>query len=300
MRGPGQRCAPEIYSDGFHRLLSSQTMDSQTAAAPYRLGFIGGGKLAGSVIRGLVRAKFCAPGLILVSEPNQSSREILEHEVGVAGTSENGEVAAKSEVIFIGVKPGVVGPVLADLAPSLERKVVVSLAAGVTVATMEKIAAAHFMRAMTNTPAAICRAATALAKGSRTTNHELSLVREIFGALGIVVEVSEEQIDAVTALAGSGPAFVYTIIEALGHGGQKMGLTADAALALAIQTVLGASQLASETKLSPEALRKMVVTPGGTTAAGLAAMEAGKTAEGLIAAVEAAAKRGQEMAREFR
>src|SRR5438874_571269 len=133
-------------------------MDSQTNAAPYRLGFIGGGKLAGSVIRGLVRAKFCAPGLILVSEPNDSTREILEQQLGVTGTAENAEVAEKSELIFVGVKPAVVLPVLTDVAPLLERKVVVSLAAGVTVATMERIAAAHFMRAMTNTPSAICRA----------------------------------------------------------------------------------------------------------------------------------------------
>ena len=273
-------------------------MDSQTAATSYRLGFIGGGKLAGSVIRGLVRAKFCAPGLILVSEPSESTRRILEHEVGVSGTTENAEVAEKSEVIFIGVKPSVVVPVLNELAPMLERKLVVSLAAGVRIASLEKTAAAHFMRAMTNTPSAICRAATAIARGSRTTKNELSTVREIFGAIGAVVDVTEEQIDAVTALAGSGPAFVYSVIEALAQGGEKMGLSLDGALALATQTVLGAAQLASETKLSPEDLRKMVVTPGGTTAAGLAAMDKFKTAEGLIAAVEAAARRGAEMAGE--
>src|SRR3954470_12251614 len=273
-------------------------MDSQTTAAAYRLGFIGGGKLAGSVIRGLVRARYCAPGLILVSEPNETTRRVLEHEAGVSGTAENAEVAEKSEIVFVAVKPSVVLPVLTELAPLLERKLVVSLAAGVRIQNMERIAAAHFMRAMTNTPSAICRAATAIAKGGRTTAGELSVAREIFSAIGAVVEVAEDQIDAVTALAGSGPAFVYTVIEALAHGGEKMGLAAPAALTLATQTVLGAAQLAAETKLSPEELRKMVVTPGGTTAAGLAAMEELKTADGLIAAVEAAAKRGAEMARE--
>jgi pyrroline-5-carboxylate reductase len=273
-------------------------MDSQTAATPYRLGFIGGGKLAGSVVRGLVRARYCAPGLILVSEPNEATRRNLEHEAGISGTAENAEVAEKSEVIFIGVKPGVVLPILTELAPLLERKLVISLAAGVGVKSMEKCAAAHFMRAMTNTPSAICRAATAIAKGGRTTAGELSVAREILSAIGAVVEVAEDQIDAVTALAGSGPAFVYTVIEALAHGGEKMGLASQAALTLATQTVLGAAQLASETKMPPEDLRKMVVTPGGTTAAGLAAMAELKTADGLIAAVEAAAKRGAEMARE--
>ena len=275
-------------------------MDSQTSAAQYRLGFIGGGKLAGSVIRGLVRARYCAPGLILVSEPNETTRRILEHELGIAGTAENAEVAEKSEVVFVGVKPAVVVPILNELAPMLERRLVVSLAAGVRIASLEKTSAAHFMRAMTNTPSAICRAATALARGNRTTKSELSIVREIFGAIGVVVEIGEEQIDAVTALAGSGPAFIYTVIEALARGGEKMGLAPDAALVLATQTVLGAGQLASETKLSPEELRRMVVTPGGTTAAGLAAMDELKTADGFIAAVETAAKRGQEMAKEFR
>ena len=275
-------------------------MDSQTAATPYRLGFIGGGKLAGSVVRGLVRARYCAPGLILVSEPNEATRRNLEHETGISGTAQNAEVAEKSDVIFIGVKPGVVLPVLTELAPLLERKLVISLAAGVAIKSLEKCAAAHFMRAMTNTPSAICRAATAIAKGGRTTASELSVAREIFGAIGGVVEVAEDKIDAVTALAGSGPAFVYTVIEALARGGEKMGLGWDASLALATQTVLGAAQLAGETKMSPEELRKMVVTPGGTTAAGLAAMEELKTADGLIAAVEAAAKRGAEMAQENR
>jgi pyrroline-5-carboxylate reductase len=163
---------------------------------------------------------------------------------------------------------------------------------------MEKVAAAHFMRAMTNTPSTICRAATALARGGRTTNNELSIARELFSTIGAVVEVTEHQIDAVTALSGSGPAFVYTVIEALARGGEKMGLAWDVALTLATQTVLGAAQLASETKLSPEELRKMVVTPGGTTAAGLSAMRELNTSDGLIAAVEAAAKRGREMAEE--
>jgi pyrroline-5-carboxylate reductase len=273
-------------------------MDSQTATTPYRLGFIGGGKLAGSVVRGLVRARYCAPRSILVSEPNAASRQNLEHEAGISGTSGNAEVVEKSEVIFIGVKPGVVLPILTELARLLEQKLVISLAAGVAIKSMEKCAAAHFMRAMTNTPSAICRAATAVAKGGRTTAAELSVAREIFSAIGAVVEVAEDQIDAVTALAGSGPAFVYSVIEALAQGGEKMGLASQAALTLATQTVLGAAQLASETKMSPQDLRKMVVTPGGTTAAGLAAMEELKTADGLIAAVEAAAKRGAEMARE--
>ena len=264
----------------------------------YRLGFIGAGKLAGSVIRGLMRAGFCSPTEIIASEPNDQVRGKLREEVGISLTTENAEVAETAEVILIGVKPGVVLPVLRSLAARLQNKPVISLAAGVRITAMEPIAGARFMRAMTNTPSVICRAATALVRGTRTTKEDVDLARKIFSAIGVVVEVDEEQIDAVTALAGSGPAFVYTVIEALAEGGMKMGLAPDAALTLATQTVLGAAQLASESKLSPEELRKMVVAPGGTTAAGLAAMEKLKTSKTLIAAIEAATKRGQEMAKE--
>ena len=273
-------------------------MDSQTSTQLPRLGFIGGGKLAGSVIRGLVRAKYRPSGEIIVSEPNEVARRTLENELQISGTAENAEVAKRADIIVIGVKPAVVVPALSEIASLIDGKIVISLAAGTRIASMEKAANARFMRAMTNTPSAVCRAATALARSGRSNDADVSLAREIFSAIGVVVEVEEDQIDAVTALAGSGPAFVYTVIEALAEGGEKMGLGWDVALTLATQTVLGAAQLAAESKLSPEELRKMVVTPGGTTAAGLAAMEKLKTSEGLIAAVEAATKRGQEMAKE--
>jgi pyrroline-5-carboxylate reductase len=273
-------------------------MDSQTSPPAARLGFIGGGKLAGSVIRGLVRAKYCPPAEITVSEPNEAARRTLEEELGITGTAENADLAATAGIILIGVKPAVVVPALRAIAMQIEGKLVISLAAGTRMANMEKAASARFMRAMTNTPSAVCRAATALAKSGRSTVEDMTTAREIFAAIGVVVEVEEEQIDAVTALAGSGPAFVYSVIEALAEGGKKCGLPDETAMALAAQTVLGAAQLAIESKKSPEELIKMVVTPGGTTAAGLAAMESLKTAAGLIAAVDAATQRGREMAKE--
>jgi pyrroline-5-carboxylate reductase len=275
-------------------------MDSQTTNTRYRLGFIGAGKLAGSVIRGLVRSKFCAPHEIIASEPNEAAREALRDEVAISVTPDNAEAAEKADVLLLGVKPSVVLPALSAIAAVAGNKLVISLAAGVRLEAMEKITQARLMRALTNTPSAICRAATAVARGTRTTDQDLKEAQKIFGAIGVVVEVAEEHIDAVTALAGSGPAFVYTVIEALAQGGAKVGLSADVSLTLATHTVLGAAQLASESGLSPEELRRMVVTPGGTTAAGLAAMEKHATAEGLIAAVEAATRRSREMAEENR
>ena len=264
----------------------------------YRLGFIGAGKLAGSVVRGLIRAGFCSPQEIVIHEPNDQARAALLDEAGIALADNNAELAGKAEIVFIGVKPGVVLNVIREVAKEIENKLVISLAAGVRISSMESTARSRFMRALTNTPSAICRAATAVARGTRTSNEDVDLARKIFSAIGVVVEIEEKQIDAVTALAGSAPAFVYKVIEALAQGGEKMGLAPDVALTLATQTVLGAAQLATETKMSPEELIKMVVTPGGTTAAGLGAMEKLGTSESLIAAIEAATKRGQEMAEE--
>lgn len=269
----------------------------ETAERNYRLAFIGAGKLAGSVIRGLLRANFCLPAEIIASEPNEKLRSALR-EAGVAVTTDNQKAARSGETILIGVKPAVVLAVVQEIAAVTENKLVISLAAGVRVRNMEPLSGARLMRAMTNTPTAIRRGATAVAGGSRTSTDDLLRAKTIFDAVGVTVEVDEEQIDAVTALAGSGPAFVYTVIEALANGGVATGLPAPVATVLATHTVLGAAQLAVETGKSPEELRRMVVTPGGTTAAGLAEMEKLKTAEGLIAAVEAATKRGQEMAQE--
>ncbi len=271
-------------------------MSLQSNQRRYRLGFIGGGKLAGSVMRGLVRAKFCAPEEILVSEPNESARVSLGEELGIGVTAENAEVAEGAEIILIGTKPGVVLQVIEGISAATEDRLIISLAAGVGVGAMEGKASARFMRAMTNTPAGVCQAATAIARGARTTKLDLDRAREIFLSIGSVVEVAEHQIDAVTALAGSGPAFVYTMIEALAAGGAACGLAEEVSLGLATQTFRGAAQLALESGLAPEELRQMVITPGGTTAAGLAVMEKNQSARGISAAVEAAAARAKELA----
>jgi pyrroline-5-carboxylate reductase len=215
-------------------------MDSQT----YQLGFIGSGKLAGSVVRGLILAGFCPPSRILASEPNDQVRNALVSDTGISATADNVEVAKNAEVILIGVKPGVVLSVLRELAHPIRHKLVISLAAGVRLASMGKVADARFIRALTNTPSAICRAATALARGPNCTDEDMALAHKIFSAIGLALEVDEQHIDAVTALAGSGPAFVYSVIEALAKGGENCGLPAKVAGTLAAQTVLGAAELA--------------------------------------------------------
>ncbi|MEP6936853.1 MAG: pyrroline-5-carboxylate reductase [Chthoniobacterales bacterium] len=264
----------------------------------HRLGFIGGGKLASSVMRGLLHAGFCAPDQIISGEPNADARASLHQELGIVVTDTNSDVAQTAELILVGVKPQVVLPVLRDLGSALAGKLVISFAAGVRIPSMEAVTPARIMRVMTNTPSAIARAATAFAAGTRTSGADREQVHAIFAAIGEIVEVTDEQIDSVTALAGSGPAFVYTMIKALAVGAERTGLSKDAALQLAAQTTLGAAELTLTSGKSPEELIRMVVTPGGTTAAGLAEMEKRSTSDAISAAVEAATARGREMVRE--
>lgn len=260
-----------------------------------RLGFIGAGKLAGSVIRGLLLKNVCRPNDIIASEPNQQLREQLTRELGIQVTTDNADAAQKSDIIFVGVKPAVVVPAIRDLGDAVADKLIVSFAAGIRIANIEAVTPARIMRVMTNTPSAIGRAATAFAAGTRATSQDRHTIRDTFSAVGEVVEVDDAQIDAVTALAGSGPAFVYKIIEALASGGVREGLPRDAALRLAAQMTLGAAELALTSGKSPDELIAQVVTPGGTTAAGLAEMEARNALEAISAAVSAAASRGREM-----
>jgi pyrroline-5-carboxylate reductase len=267
--------------------------------ARYQLGFIGAGHLAGSLIQGLLKVNFCAPTAILASEPNETLRRSRAEAFGIHVTADNAEVAQKAETIFVGVKPAVVLPVLRELRDSVANKLVISLAAGIRIASMEAATRARIMRVLTNTPSAIVRGATAYAAGTRTTEADRELVGAMFSAIGVATEVKDDQIDAVTALGGSGPAFIYSVIEALAAGGEKNGLDRDAALKLAAQMTHGAAELALTTGKSPDQLRGEVATPGGTTAAGLAAMEMLGAREALIAAITAAVERGREMSREY-
>lgn len=274
-------------------------MNLQTSPSRFRFGFIGAGKLAGSVVRGLLQVDFCGKHEIIASEPQAEARAMGAAETGITMCSDNLQVARDSEVIFIGVKPQFVLPVLQEISREIAGKLVVSFAAGVRLASMEAGAAGRFARVLTNTPSAIARGATGIAGGSAATGADLDLLLEIFGRIGVAVAIEENEIDAVTALAGSGPAFVYTMIEALAAGGIGAGLHREHALKLAAQTVRGAAELMLGSGKSPGDLRKMVVTPGGTTAAGLSAMQTGGASEAIEAAVRAAASRGEEMSREF-
>ncbi len=264
-----------------------------------RWGFIGSGKMATALVRGMIRAGTAAPGAITVSDPVESARRTLAAEAGARAEAENARVAEASDVLVLAVKPQSMAAVLAELRPVVgPDHLVVSIAAGVTLGTLtEGLGPRRLVRVMPNTPALIGEGASAYCLGPHARPDDEATVRSCLDAVGRSFRVSEPLLDAVTGLSGSGPAFVYTVIEALSDGGVRMGLPRDVATALAAQTVLGAAKMVLETGLHPGVLKDQVTSPGGTTIAGLHALERSGVRAGLMNAVEAATLRSAELGR---
>jgi len=234
------------------------------------------------------------------SDPYPDARGKFEKSTGVKALDANAAVAAACDVLVLAVKPQVMPAVLAELRPALaSRHLVVSIAAGVTLKTLADGLgdSMRLVRVMPNTPCLVGASASAYAPGPSATAADVELVGQLFGAVGKAFLVAEPLLDAVTGLSGSGPAFVYVFIEALADGGVKCGLPRDVALALAAQTVLGAAKMVLETGQHPGALKDAVASPGGTTIAGLHALERAGLRAAAMDAVEAATKRSQELGR---
>lgn len=253
--------------------------------------------MAGAILRSLLQAGLVSPAQVSVSEIVAERRDQLAA-LGVRAVPTNQEAAADADVLVLAVKPYVVPTVLQELRAHLRStQLVVSIAAGVTVAQIEAELpdGTPAIRVMPNTPVQVGAGAAALSRGTHATAEHAALVRALFEAGGRCVEVSEAQLDAVTGLSGSGPAYVCLIIEALADGGVKMGLPREVALTLAAQTVLGTGRLILESGDHPAVWKDRVSTPGGTTIAGLAALEEAGVRSGLIRAVEAATRRAAEL-----
>ena len=262
-----------------------------------RIGFIGAGNMASALLRGLIRAGRLTPEQIKISDVDRAKRDQCAQSHGVSVAASNGELAAWASVLLLAVKPQSLPSVLAECAPSVPAgALVLSIAAGVRCAT---IAAAlpntRIVRAMPNTPALVGAGATAVCAGPGATSADLELARSLFDAVGRTVLVDETHMDAVTGLSGSGPAYLMLIIEALADGGVRTGLSRETALLLASQTVLGSAQLLLESGEHPAVWKDRVMSPGGTTAAGLAALEAGRLRSTLADAVEHATRRAREL-----
>lgn len=272
----------------------------EDADTPRAVGFLGAGQMATALATGWARAGLLDLGRSLAADPVAAARERFTQACGVRAAGTNAEVAAGCDVLVLAVKPQVMAAVLAELRPHLApRHLVVSIAAGVTLGALADGlgADARVVRVMPNTPCLLGASASGYAAGPAATAADAALVGRLFGAVGVALPVPEPLLDAVTGLSGSGPAFVYVMIEALADGGVRVGLPRDAALKLAAQTVLGSARMVLETGQHPGLLKDAVASPGGTTIAGLHALERAGFRAALMDAVEAAAARATELGR---
>jgi pyrroline-5-carboxylate reductase len=258
------------------------------------IAFIGAGNMAEALIRGLLAGKTVAPRQIIAADIRPDRLEYLAGKFGIR----TGEVTG-ADIIILAVKPQQMSDVFSSfiLHPS-SLPLFISIAAGITTSWIEKELGGQprVVRVMPNTPALVGAGAAALCKGRYATDEDLATAEEILGAVGVAVRVQEKLMDAVTALSGSGPAYIYYMVEALIGAGVEAGLPEDVAGKLAIQTAFGAGKLLAESGETPEALRKKVTSPGGTTEAALKVLSDRKFAEILNEAVQAAAKRARELA----
>lgn len=262
-----------------------------------KIGLIGGGMMAEAITRGLLKAGV-EPSRITVSDPEAARREYLVQHIGVSAIDDNVETVRSADIVILAVKPFVLPSVLqavcGEITPS---HLLISIAAGITVASIESQLDENtpVVRAMPNTPCLIGAGAIAIAPGKYAESSHLDLAQEIFNAVGEVVRLSEDKLDAVTGLSGSGPAYVYMFIESLADGGVRMGLPRSVALTLAAQTVLGSAKMVLDTDEHPAQLRDRVTTPGGTTIAGTASLESDCFRSAVIEAVTKATERSAEL-----
>ena len=262
------------------------------------IGFIGGGNMAEAIIKGLI-AGGVAPRNILAADPVLDRRAHLATTLQVRTSDDNKEVAREADLIVLAIKPQVAASALSTLEGGITPdKLVISIMAGISTTFIEESLrnGCRVVRAMPNTPALVQTGATAICGGRRATAEDMETARQIFNLVGTVYQVHEKQMDAVTGVSGSGPAYVFSFIEALADAGVKNGLTRDVASGLAVQTVLGSAQLLQQSGEHPAVLRDRVSSPGGTTIAAMHALENGRFNGLIMDAVDAAVKRSKELA----
>ena len=264
-----------------------------------KVAIIGGGNMGVALAKGIVQTKWAGPQRIIISEPLKERHDQLRKVAkGIKVTHSNLEAAKFADVIVLSIKPQIMLRVIDEIKPALkDNKLLISLAAGVTTAHMEKKAGGKLpvVRAMPNIAAVVREAATAICPGKYATEDHMAVAKHIFESVGIVVNVEEYLMDAVTGLSGTGPMYVFQILEGLSDGGVKVGLSRDTANILAVQTLIGSSKLIQETKEHPAKLKDLVTSPGGTAISALHSLERNGLKALLIDAVEVAAKRSGEL-----
>ena len=268
--------------------------------AAHTIGFIGAGNMAEAMIGGLIRGNHVPATKIAASDPRKERIEELRKQFGIDVTTVNREIVERSGLVVLSVKPQIMDKILREVGEHMKPgTLVVSIAAGVDTATIEEAVAAgvRVVRAMPNTPALVGAGATAIAAGKHASETDLATAKAMFDAVGITVELDESHLDAVTGLSGSGPAYIFLILEALSDAGVKVGLSRRNATRLAAQTVMGSAKMLIDTDEHPGKLKDMVTSPGGTAIAGLHTLEEGGLRTTLINAVETATKRARELGR---
>ncbi|MCB9624449.1 MAG: pyrroline-5-carboxylate reductase [Sandaracinus sp.] len=266
-----------------------------------RIGVIGAGNMGTTILEGLLDAGAADPSQLMASDPREARRKELTDR-GVKTTASNLEVARFAQLLVLATKPQVFDRMLAEIAPGTgPETLVVSIAAGIPIDAIETQLApgTRVIRTMPNTPALVGAGATAIAPGAHVSDEDLATVEALFASVGITEVLDESLMDAVTGLSGSGPAFIFVIIDALSDAGVKVGLHRSTAQRLAAQTVLGAAKMLIETGEHPGQLKDMVASPGGTTIAGLHTLEAGGLRKTLMDAVENATLRSKQLGEEL-
>jgi len=263
-----------------------------------RIGVIGAGNMAEALLKGLVASGKVKPANLAVSGRRPEKVKLLAQRYGIRAAADNPDCAHDADIVILAVKPQVLATVLEHEAAAIPGgALILSVAAGVTTSTIESRLhrPAPVVRAMPNTAAMVGYSATAIAAGAYAKEADLAVARSVFEAVGRVVVVDEVHLDAVTGLSGSGPAYIFLIIEALADAGVKVGLSREIALELAAQTLLGSAHMLLETGVHPGQLKDQVTSPGGTAIAGLHTLEAGGLRTTLINAVETATRRAREL-----
>lgn len=265
-----------------------------------KLAVIGSGAMGSALVRGLIQSGKLKAEQIIASDIDEVRLKQIQP-LGVQTTCDNKSAVRQSDIVLLCVKPQIIDEVLADIALVVDPKkhCVISIAAGITIARMESALPQNtpVVRVMPNTPAQVLAGASAIALGTNATELHRQIAHEIFNAVGLVVDVPEKLIDAVTALSGSGPAYVFLFTEALADAGVNLGLPRDVALKLAAQTLLGSAKMLLETGRHPAELKDMVTSPGGTTIAALSVLERNAFRGAIIEAVAAAHQRAKELAK---
>jgi len=260
---------------------------------------IGGGAMGAAFAKGVVASGVLKPREIVVADLDEPRLGKLADELGVRTTKDNVEAVSDADIVLLAVKPGVVAPVVEGIAGVVTAgQLVISIAAGVSLEAIESrlTTGIGVIRAMPNTPCQVGAGAIGFAAGTAVTRDQVEAAKRIFDAVGISYEVPENLINAVTGLSGSGPAYIYVMIEALSDAGVRVGLPRPIAVKLAAQTVYGAAKMVLDSGDHPAALKDMVTSPGGTTIAALDALEKAGFRSALIEAVKAARDRSEELA----